>query len=203
MVIAAAGRYASLINLPINEISDDRAKQALARALDEGRHLYEPDCTTLFFGSRTARNMAAFLDVPLVIDDAFRQLLEVFCTNISIGLENTLLFSQMHSYAYYDSLTGLPNRRQLCNTLDERLLSNDCGRYVLALIDIDGFSETNDALGHQFGDELLRAVAQRMRQTQGSHSTLARLRVTPLQCLDRLSNCYRPSCKPSLRIPSC
>lgn len=175
MVIAAAGRYMSLINMPINEITDERARMVLAQCLEEHRHHFLHDCTCLFFGSRTQRNMAAFLDAPISVDDGMKQLLEVFCTNISIGLENTLLFSQMQAYAYFDSLTSLPNRRQLINALDERLLGNERGRYTLVLIDIDGFAETNEALGHQFGDELLRAVAQRMRQALGSYCNLARL----------------------------
>ncbi|MDP5238618.1 EAL domain-containing protein [Uliginosibacterium sp. 31-16] len=175
LVIAAAGRYASLINLPIDEIGNERVFNSLNRCLDEEHHIFEADSTTLFFGSRTHRNMAAYLDAPIDIDDSSRQLLEVFCTNISIGLENTLLFSQLHDYAYFDSLTGLPNRRSLINKLDERLLGGERGRYSLALIDLDGFAETNDALGHQYGDELLKAVAERIRSILGPQCTLARL----------------------------
>ena len=175
LVIAAAGRYASLINLPIDEIGNERVHRCLNRCLDEERHIFETDSTTLFFGSRTHRNMAAYLDAPIDVDDTCRQLLEVFCANISIGLENTLLFSQLHDYAYFDSLTGLPNRRSLINKLDDRLLGGERGRYSLALIDLDGFAETNDALGHQYGDELLKAVAERISGILGPQCTLARL----------------------------
>lgn len=175
VVIAAAGRYASLINLPIEEIGNDHVYACLNHCLDLEQHVFGPDYTTLFFGSRSKRNMAAYLDAPLEIDDSSRQLLEVFCTNISVGLENTLLFSQLHEFAYFDSLTGLPNRRSLINKLDERLLSGERGRYSLALMDLDAFAETNDALGHQYGDELLKAVAERIRSTMGPQCTLARL----------------------------
>jgi len=96
VVIAAAGRYASLINLPIKEIGNDHVYACLNHCMDLEQHVFGPDYTTLFFGSRSHRNMAAYLDAPLEIDDSSRQLLEVFCTNISVGLENTLLFSQLH-----------------------------------------------------------------------------------------------------------
>lgn len=175
IVIAAAGRYASLINMPIDEIGDAQVHAALNECLRAGQHIFGPDSTTLFFGSRTHRNMAAYLDAPLAVDDSCRQLLEVFCTNISIGLENTLLFSQLHDFAYFDSLTGLPNRRSLINKLDERLLGGERGRYTLVLLDLDGFAESNDALGNQYGDELLKAVAQRLHAILGSQCTLARL----------------------------
>lgn len=175
LVIAAAGRYASMINMPIEDIGNSRVHECLNRCLDESKHIFEADNTTLFFGSRTQRNMAAYLDAPIEVDSGTRQLLEVFCANISIGLENTLLFSQLHDYAYFDSLTGLPNRRSLINKLDERLSGGERGRYSLALIDLDGFAEMNDALGHQYGDQLLKAVAERLRSALGPQCTLARL----------------------------
>lgn len=176
LVIAAAGRYAEMINLPVDDINEDRVKQALTGCLDQGAHVFTDQYTTLFFGSRTQRNMAAFLDAPIFIDESSHQLLEVFCSNISIGLENTLLFSQLHDYAYFDSLTALPNRRSMVNKLDERLLGGERGRYTLALIDIDGFADTNDALGHQYGDDLLKAVALRMHTSLGGQQcNLARL----------------------------
>lgn len=175
IVIAAAGRYTSMINMPIEEIGDFRVHQALNTCLDEERHLFGDDCTTLFFSSRTQRNMAAYLDAPLKVDDACRQLLEVFCANISVGLENTLLFSQLNDFAYFDSLTGLPNRRRLIARLDERLQGGERGRYTLALLDLDGFSDSNDTFGSQYGDELLKVVARRLHDALGSQCTLARL----------------------------
>ncbi|WP_018610656.1 GGDEF/EAL domain-containing response regulator [Uliginosibacterium gangwonense] len=175
IIIAAAGRYAELINMPLDDISEDRVKDALINCLNAGKHIFTDQHTVLFFSSRAQRNMAAFLDAPISIDESIRQLLEVFCTNISVGLENTLLFSQLHDFAYFDSLTGLPNRRSMINKLDERLLGGERGRYTLALIDLDGFADTNDALGHQYGDDLLKAVSARMRSSLSGQCNLARL----------------------------
>lgn len=175
VIIAAAGRYAPMINLPIDEITDHQVHQAIARCLADKQHTFASDHTVLFFGSRSQRNMTAYLDTALSVDESWRQLLEVFCANITVGLENTMLFSQLQDFAYIDTLTGLPNRRSLINKLDERLQSGERGRYTLVLLDIDGFAGANDALGHQFGDALLRAVAQRLRNVFGSACVLARL----------------------------
>lgn len=175
IVIAAAGRYAEMINMPLDDINEDRVKDALINCLNANKHIFTDQHTVLFFSSRAQRNMAAFLDAPISIDESSRQLLEVFCTNISVGLENTLLFSQLHDFAYFDSLTGLPNRRSMINKLDERLLGGERGRYTLALIDLDGFADTNDALGHQYGDDLLKAVSTRMRSSLSGQCNLARL----------------------------
>lgn len=64
--------------------------------------------------------------------------------------------------ASHDPLTGLPNRRQLIDRLDETSREAGPGQVVLALLDLDGFKEVNDTLGHPVGDRLLVAVARRI-----------------------------------------
>jgi diguanylate cyclase (GGDEF)-like protein len=65
-----------------------------------------------------------------------------------------------------DDLTGLPNRREFERLADEALLAAErfnTGLCVM-LIDLNGFKQINDTLGHQFGDLVLRAAAKRLRQ---------------------------------------
>lgn len=79
--------------------------------------------------------------------------------------------------AYQDHLTGLANRASLSERLAEQLgqgrLSSRFG--AMLLIDLDHFKTINDALSHDVGDEVLRAVAERLRGVVGVHSLLARL----------------------------
>jgi diguanylate cyclase (GGDEF)-like protein len=86
-----------------------------------------------------------------------------------------MLTSSLHNYAFYDPLTGLSNRLKLLQTLNETLDSTLKQGTTLSLIDIDHFAETNDALGHQFGDLLLCAVAQRLVNIFGNDCQLARV----------------------------
>ncbi|MBU2669926.1 GGDEF domain-containing protein [Actinoplanes bogorensis] len=73
--------------------------------------------------------------------------------------------------AYHDSLTGLPNRAQLW-----RRLAEVADRpYSMLLVDLDGFKQVNDTLGHLAGDELLCFVAERLRAACGPTATVARL----------------------------
>jgi diguanylate cyclase (GGDEF)-like protein len=67
--------------------------------------------------------------------------------------------------AFHDRLTGLPNREQLLDRLD-RVMTGD-GEVAVVICDLDGFKTLNDSLGHQAGDQLLRAVAQRLAATAG------------------------------------
>ncbi len=79
--------------------------------------------------------------------------------------------------ASHDSLTGLPNRTALHHRLDAALESSDgaAANFALLLIDIDEFKKTNDTLGHDAGDALLCAVADRLRRAVRPDDLVARL----------------------------
>ncbi len=82
---------------------------------------------------------------------------------------------KLDQLAFYDRLCSLPNRNKFIDLSDERLASNQFTSDVIAILDIDDFSEINDALGHQQGDRLLQAVAERLKLELGSNVVLARL----------------------------
>ncbi len=79
--------------------------------------------------------------------------------------------------AYHDSLTGLPNRTFLGRLLEDRVRLG--GRYdqefALLFLDLDGFKEINDTLGHDAGDDLLREVAERLEATLRDSDVVARM----------------------------
>ena len=79
--------------------------------------------------------------------------------------------------ARFDSLTGLPNRALMRQTLDEAL-RNAASRQkgcALFLIDLDRFKNVNDTLGHPIGDALLRQVSERLKLVMGEHGQVGRL----------------------------
>ncbi len=79
--------------------------------------------------------------------------------------------------ARFDSLTGLPNRALMRQTLDEALRNAAYRRKgcSLFLIDLDRFKNVNDTLGHPIGDALLRQVAERLKSVMGDHGQVGRL----------------------------
>ncbi len=84
--------------------------------------------------------------------------------------------SVLLSLANTDPLTGLPNRRGLAVALDASLpTARPESALAVYLLDLDGFKAVNDRLGHEAGDELLRQVAQRLRDTLRTHDLVARL----------------------------
>jgi diguanylate cyclase (GGDEF)-like protein len=79
--------------------------------------------------------------------------------------------------ARFDSLTGLPNRAMMRQTLEEAL-RNAAHRQKgcsLFLIDLDRFKNVNDTLGHPIGDALLRQVSERLKSVMGEHGQVGRL----------------------------
>jgi diguanylate cyclase len=75
--------------------------------------------------------------------------------------------------AHTDDLTGLSNRRHLLDWLDAAIERGE--HLALLLIDLDGFKELNDTLGHHAGDEVLRQIGPRLKDAVREHDTLARL----------------------------
>lgn len=83
----------------------------------------------------------------------------------------------IHQLAYYDGLTGLPNRRLLTNQLDAALReSNRTGSQgAVIFLDLDHFKNLNDTRGHDIGDRLLQAVASRLAGRVRGQDLVARL----------------------------
>ena len=84
---------------------------------------------------------------------------------------------EIRSLAFYDPLTGLPNRRLFEDRLRQSLSASSRHRYKQALlfVDLDHFKNLNDTLGHQTGDLLLQEVATRLRLCVRETDTVARL----------------------------
>jgi diguanylate cyclase (GGDEF)-like protein/PAS domain S-box-containing protein len=84
---------------------------------------------------------------------------------------------KIEQLAWYDPLTGLPNRHLLRENLRDAIMTCSARRRRLAvmLIDLDRFKDVNDTLGHLVGDALIKSAAQVLKETVGNEGTVARL----------------------------
>jgi diguanylate cyclase (GGDEF)-like protein/PAS domain S-box-containing protein len=87
---------------------------------------------------------------------------------------------QLHSLAFFDPLTGLPNRALICDRIRLALAESSWHRDVagplgLMVLDLDDFKAINDSLGHVIGDQLLCEAASRLCACVRSYDTVARL----------------------------
>jgi diguanylate cyclase (GGDEF)-like protein len=84
----------------------------------------------------------------------------------------------MERLAFFDSLTGLHNRRPFFDRLEQAIEVSQRRRHSIAVmyLDIDNFKNINDTFGHHAGDELLRTFAERLRSCVRDQDTVARTR---------------------------
>jgi diguanylate cyclase (GGDEF)-like protein len=175
-VVVAIGDCAELAPSGMLDAGGGAVADAIRRTLAGRRHVFGDGWLTLYFGGKSHCDFAAWLQLERPLDPLRRGLLELFASNIAVGLDNVALMTDLQRAAFYDPLTGLPNRTRLVELIDDGLTRNlDMADEVLCLIDIDHFSEINDALGHQFGDALLMAVAGRLRARLHARLQLARI----------------------------
>ena len=159
-VLGAAGGFAQFINEPIERLRSNEIVEQVNRCLRQKRHIFESDSSVLYI-NRAGFEAAVYVNMVKDINDLDKSLLEVFLSSISVGYENVNLFHELRNAAFRDWLTRLPNRNEFINMLDKPHLygSDDA---CVALIDINHFSDINDGLGQDAGNELLRAVSSRI-----------------------------------------
>ncbi|MDD9900609.1 MAG: EAL domain-containing protein [Alphaproteobacteria bacterium] len=84
---------------------------------------------------------------------------------------------KIHRLAYYDTLTGLPNRTYFIEKLEEqvrtRVMTED-RRLAIMSVDIDHFKDINDTMGHEIGDKLLEAIGKRLVKALPEDALIAR-----------------------------
>ncbi len=107
---------------------------------------------------------------------------ETLAANAGVALRSSELLEQLRRevavrqhQAYHDTLTGLPNRAMFTERLAEALSAGRPGKVAVMFIDLDGFKEVNDTLGHVTGDAILREVAHRLMPFSGRGDLVARL----------------------------
>lgn len=117
--------------------------------------------------------------VAIVRDVTERRRMDDELTQYRVHLEEMVeqRTTELRHLAQHDVLTGLPNRALLNDRIAQAIYQaqRNAGGLALMVIDLDRFKPVNDELGHHVGDELLKAVAQRLQELVRKSDTVARI----------------------------
>ncbi|MDA8017178.1 MAG: EAL domain-containing protein [Thermoanaerobaculia bacterium] len=156
--------------LESSEHEGDFYRSMRRRLVDEGRWQGEVHQSQRHRGS-----FLAWIDINTVKDESGNPTHFVaVCTDITRRKENE---EKLRHLASYDPLTGLPNRSQFQERLDEALLEAQRQGHRVALLfgDLDRFKQINDSLGHTIGDQLLQEAGRRLLRSVRERDIVSRL----------------------------
>ena len=140
-------------------------------------------------------NAQYFLVLPVIINNKLAAILSLgfvdhitlneedlswakdYTDRIAVALSNASWEEDMYYQANYDVLTNLPNRQLLKDRLEHAIVQANRDNSIVAVlfIDLDRFKSINDSLGHSVGDELLKAISQRITHCIRKDDSVARM----------------------------
>ena len=114
--------------------------------------------------------------LPRSFGGSTQQLFRLYAAQAAVVLANARLLAESQTLASHDSLTGVLNRRSLVERLELEVAEarRHGDAFCVLMCDLDGLKQVNDSAGHLVGDDVLRRVAQGIRETARTEDSVAR-----------------------------
>ncbi|HTX02762.1 MAG TPA: EAL domain-containing protein [Candidatus Acidoferrales bacterium] len=155
----------------LDYLAEDREKSAFRGYIGAPINVRGSVVGTLNFVSKAARKPG--------FSETDRDLVQLISALVGNTIDRRRAHERLHRLAYFDTLTGLPNRVQFVERLAEAVsqIASTGNNRKLAVIflDLDDFKEINDTFGHMRGDAVLSVVGERLRLRVGVRGTVARM----------------------------
>jgi diguanylate cyclase len=174
LILAATGHYLPYVDQTAQSIGNKPLLLALEQSSLSKANQFKDNFATFYIGSQTVF-LSVFLEHSRPFDLTDQNLINLFCNSASVCLQNLDLMERLAKQAYFDSSVLLPNRAYFLGEINKLLVNIGSRQGLIALVDVDHFAEINDALGHAYGDKLLKSIANRIRQFMPSEALVARV----------------------------
>jgi diguanylate cyclase (GGDEF)-like protein len=155
-----------MVMLSLSDDAMNRERIAALRELSEGRR----DRVSADYALDTAGGLRWFHLQASRADESGRVVVTHTDITSRVAAEQASAWQARH-----DHLTELPNRAHLHELISTELRRRDRGAVTVLFLDVDGFKDVNDSLGHEVGDELLRELATRLTSRTRTGDTVGRL----------------------------
>jgi len=182
-IVRANHAFATIVGYPIDEIQGKHPRMLHSERFSQEQ--FQTMIATLessgfwqgeiLFRRKNGEDFPAWITITAV--RSATNMITHYVTSVEDITQRKIAEEEIKHLAFFDQLTGLPNRRLLADRLKQALSAscrhNHCG--ALLFIDLDNFKTLNDTLGHDQGDLLLQRVAERLAKCVREGDTVARL----------------------------
>lgn len=165
----------ALVGMPIVNALPNFISNGLLEKLRSTGHGYQQEVSSDLPGSGGQKELQLSI-APLLTDEADKN--PGFVVSLNDISQLKLAERELRHLSQHDPLTGLANRRLFLTALERyfaHYLRNNDVTFTLVFIDLDKFKRINDAYGHQVGDQVLRAIAGRLKSAVRESDYCARL----------------------------
>jgi len=173
-VVATSDKYTKLYGQNLVDISQNKACDAAIDALKNKRHLIGGEVNSLYLTTPSGWEGVVVIEGMIELADLDQELLQVFCLNVALGLENAKFFSQLNRTAFYDDVTDLHNATGFVENA-KVIAAQAKTTTTLFIIDIDYFHDIVESLGFEFCNKVLVALASNLKRVFSGNQLMARL----------------------------
>lgn len=199
-VVAASNKYDHFFGRKLEQLESDGLNDLVKSVLNTKEHSIGDRYAGLYLSTPSMWEGVIMLEGARDLEDVDEELLQVFCMNVGLGLENAKFFSHLNKAAYYDSVTGLYSRLGLIenSVTFVRSKGNCCSLY---LADLDYFHNIIESLGYDYGNKVLAEMGGNLKRIYGERALIARLHTdvfailmvdTDLDASDVARECAKP-----------
>lgn len=172
-VLGAAGKFSACVSERLENMTNDQIVTRIYDCLGQHKHIFGVNFSVLYL-KNVNYEAAVYVALGTAINASHVRIIETFLSCVSTSYENVDSFYHLRSAAYTDWLTRLPNRNEFLNLL-EQASADKTNNVVVALIDINHFSDVNDGLGQDAGNNLLVAIARRLDEDFSGIANVGRI----------------------------